>query len=190
MVWAASGGLSLDAALREAIAHNPELAQARLDLETAGWGVGAARAVHDPSLSLGVDLGQSVGTGRRLHSLGAVDLAVDNNCDEVVDEGFDSDGDGENSAADCEDGTDCDDTDASIGAEAEETPYDDIDQDCDGEDLVDVDGDGFTGEDGGGNDCDDDDDSVYPGADEIAKDGIDQDCDGSVSSAPDVSSST
>lgn len=63
MVWAASGGLSLDAALREAIAHNPELAQARLDLETAGWGVGAARAVHDPSLSLGVDLGQSVGTG-------------------------------------------------------------------------------------------------------------------------------
>lgn len=103
---------------------------------------------------------------------------VDNNCDEVVDEGFDSDGDGENSAADCEDGTDCDDTDASIGAEAEETPYDDIDQDCDGEDLVDVDGDGFTGEDGGGNDCDDDDDSVYPGADEIAKDGIDQDCDG------------
>lgn len=84
--------------------------------------------------------------------------------------GYDFDGDG---WADIE--GDCNDDDDSINPGADEVPYDGIDQDCDGEDLVDVDGDGFSPEDG---DCNDDDDSINPDADEIPYDGIDQDCDG------------
>jgi hypothetical protein len=104
---------------------------------------------------------------------------IDNNCDDVIDEGWDADGDGYNTMVDCDIGTDCDDDDDDIHPDAEETPYDEIDQDCDGTDLSDVDGDGFDGEEAGGIDCDDSDSSVYPGADEVVKDGIDQDCDGS-----------
>ena len=102
----------------------------------------------------------------------------DNDCDGDIDEGFDQDGDGHVDASQCADGDDCDDGDASIYTGATETPYDDIDQDCDGEDLVDVDGDGFIASDVGGNDCNDDDASVNPKAEEVAKDGIDQDCNG------------
>lgn len=69
---------------------------------------------------------------------------------------------------------DCDDEDAGVNPDAEEVPYDGIDQDCDGEDLVDVDGDGYALAD----DCDDSDASVHPDAEELAYDGIDQDCDG------------
>ena len=103
---------------------------------------------------------------------------VDNNCDEAVDEGFDADGDGYLDAESCEGGEDCDDSDSGVHLGATELPYDGIDQDCDGEDLLDVDGDGYDAVEAGGTDCDDSDATVFPGAAEIAKDGIDQDCDG------------
>ncbi len=59
------------------------------------------------------------------------------------------------------------------GCEPEaEIPYDGVDQDCDGADLVDVDGDGHDHP----ADCEDEDASVHPGAEDIPYDGIDQDC--------------
>ena len=87
-------------------------------------------------------------------------------------DGSDADGDG------YWDITDCDDSDATIHPSAEEVPYDGIDQDCDGDDLVDVDGDGFEAPDVGGTDCDDEDATVYPGAPDTWYDGVDSDCAG------------
>ncbi len=55
-----------------------------------------------------------------------------------------------------------------------EVPYDGVDQDCDGRDLVDVDQDGSPSP----ADCDDADPARAPGATEVPGDGIDQDCDG------------
>ena len=100
--------------------------------------------------------------------------AIDDDCDGEVDEGFDVDGDGWTTCA-----GDCDDNQFQAHPEHSEIPYDGIDNDCDGEDLVDVDGDGYaaTAVDGG-DDCNDRDASVHPGADEIPYDGIDQDCSG------------
>ncbi len=76
-------------------------------------------------------------------------------------------------------GPDCDDSDATIHPGATEVAYDGIDQDCDGEDLVDADGDGYPGSAAGGDDCNDDSSTTYPGATEIG-DGEDNDCDGFV----------
>lgn len=42
-------------------------------------------------------------------------------------------------------GPDCNDRDPDVFPEAPETPYDGVDDDCDGADLVDIDGDGFPG---------------------------------------------
>ena len=84
------------------------------------------------------------------------------------------DGDGDGVAA----ALDCDDDDPDIFPGAPETPYDDVDQDCDGTDLTDVDGDGHDGAEAGGDDCDDTDPSAYPGGAEIWYDGVDGDCDG------------
>ena len=97
----------------------------------------------------------------------------DNDCDGIVDDGFDVDGDGFSSCTD----NDCDDTDPAIRPGVAEIPYDGVDQDCDGLDLMDVDGDGF---DGGptGPDCDDARALIFPGAAEICSDGLDGDCDG------------
>ena len=100
----------------------------------------------------------------------------DNDCDDVVDEGFDADGDGALDIHLCENGTDCDETDPEIPSS--EIPYDGIDQDCDGSDMADVDRDGFNGRTGGGNDCNDFDDTIHPGATEVPRDDIDQDCNG------------
>ena len=63
-------------------------------------------------------------------------------------------------------------------AATEETPYDGIDQDCNGFDLVDVDADGFIAMEAGGDDCDDANSGINPDAAEVPYDGIDQDCTG------------
>lgn len=55
-----------------------------------------------------------------------------------------------------------------------EVPYDGVDQDCDGADLVDVDQDGAPWTE----DCDDADPARAPGLAEVEGDGVDQDCDG------------
>ena len=94
---------------------------------------------------------------------------------------------------------DCDDSpDSDIAPlrypDAEEIPYDGIDNDCDGADIVDADGDSYPGisrEDyealgrdafpSGLNsevDCNDEDASINPGADETYYDGVDSDCQG------------
>jgi MYXO-CTERM domain-containing protein len=95
---------------------------------------------------------------------------------------------------------DCDDEDALVNPDATEGVDDELDQDCDGEELcyLDQDGDGYRpdavstvtsvdllcdepgeaqAEEPTG-DCDDEDASAYPGAPEVAGDAVDQDCDG------------
>jgi hypothetical protein len=91
----------------------------------------------------------------------------------AIPQSADSDGDGVSRP------DDCDDQDPASYPGAPEVPYDGVDQDCDGDDLVDVDGDGFDalGVDDG-TDCDDADPGTHPGAAETPYDGIDQDCDG------------
>ncbi len=59
------------------------------------------------------------------------------------DDDDDGDGDGDGDGATRE--ADCDDADPTRHPLAEEVPYDGIDQDCDGDDLVDQDGDGVAG---------------------------------------------
>lgn len=71
---------------------------------------------------------------------------------------------------------DCDDGAARINPGADETPYDDVDDDCDGTDLTDVDGDGHGAQRIGGDDCDDTNPDVNPDALEVPYDGVDQDC--------------
>ena len=79
-------------------------------------------------------------------------------------------------AADNDD--DCDDRDLASYPGGEEVPYDQVDQDCDGADLIDIDGDGYAGG-GFGDDCVDVVPAIRPGQLERA-DGVDEDCDGIV----------
>jgi hypothetical protein len=74
---------------------------------------------------------------------------------------------------------DCDDQREDVFPGGGEVPYDGVDQDCDGADLVDVDGDGEPAISAGGTDCDDADAGVGAGVEESwADDGVDNDCDG------------
>ncbi|MFH0860552.1 MAG: sulfatase [Candidatus Altiarchaeota archaeon] len=59
-----------------------------------------------------------------------------------------------------------------------EIPYDGVDQDCDGFDVVDIDGDGFASLMVGGSDCNDTNMRVNSQAVEIPLDGVDEDCSG------------
>ncbi len=71
---------------------------------------------------------------------------------------------------------DCDDDAADVHPGAVETPYDGVDQDCDGADLDDVDGDGSPYPD----DCDDSDETRSPAFHELCSDEIDNNCSGVV----------
>ncbi|MCO4768472.1 MAG: proprotein convertase P-domain-containing protein [Deltaproteobacteria bacterium] len=74
-------------------------------------------------------------------------------------------------------GDDCNDNDAAVNPGAAEVPYDGIDNDCSGGDVVDADGDGFFGGESG-TDCNDGDAAVNPDAEEICDDDIDNNCNG------------
>jgi hypothetical protein len=93
----------------------------------------------------------------------------DNNCDGVVDDGFDLDGDGWLTCL-----GDCDDTDPLVNPGVAEV-CDGVDTDCDGIllDDLDMDGDGWTLCDG---DCNDNKAQVFPTATDVC-DGYDNDCD-------------
>ena len=127
--------------------------------------------------------------------------SLDNDCDGEIDDGVeeklwypDGDGDGYGAgdpfltcgqpAGTIDNNTDCDDTDSAVNPGAEEVPYDEVDNDCDGSDADDLDGDGYASTAVGGSDCDDDDAAVYPGAEETwANGGTDNDCDGELGTA-------
>lgn len=109
-----------------------------------------------PKLSISSDTGEVVAdTGT-----GISPLDVDN----------DGDGLSENEG-------DCDDTEFLVTPEANEQPYDGVDNDCNPETPDDdLDGDGFGIE----NDCDDQSSSINPNALDAACDGFDNNCDGLV----------
>ena len=88
-------------------------------------------------------------------------------CDVVAPAGYQSDN------------TDCNDDNASVNTLATEVPYDGVDDDCKGGDLVDVDGDGFDAKVVNGPDCNDNSAAIHPGVVETV-DGVDQDCNGFV----------
>ena len=64
---------------------------------------------------------------------------------------------------------DCNDEDPAINPNATEIPYDGIDQDCSGEDFLDVDLDGFDADFAGGNDCNDNDSSYNINSTDLTK---------------------
>lgn len=73
---------------------------------------------------------------------------------------------------------DCDDTDPYTHPGADDVPYDGVDQDCQGGDLVDYDGDGYVGTAAGGDDCMDSNPEVNPGHEEVCYNGLDDNCSG------------
>lgn len=120
---------------------------------------------------------------------------IDNNCSGFIDEGltfvtyyYDNDGDGYGVATSFTEtctgnppidyallAGDCDDNNPLIHPGATEIPNNEIDEDCDGSDLVvDNDGDGYNST----VDCDDNNAAINPGATEIINNDVDEDCDG------------
>jgi hypothetical protein len=110
---------------------------------------------------------------------------IDDDCDGMIDEDFDADGDGYATCTSDPLLRDCDDTNSSVNPGAAEDcggngQGNGIDDDCDGYvdegcnpcTTTDVDGDGYSECDG---DCDDGDASIHPGATEQC-DGFDNDC--------------
>ena len=82
----------------------------------------------------------------------------------------DADGDG------FESDEDCNDDDAMVNPDADDTVGDAVDNNCDGIDGLDTDGDGYAAIASGGDDCADDNPDRNPGAAEIEGDFVDQDC--------------
>jgi len=105
---------------------------------------------------------------------------IDNDCDGVVDDGYDEDGDGWSTCVDDEDLLDCNDANADTYPGADEVWYDGEDNDCDPSYVNDDDQDldGVTAQEVGGEDCDDTQADI-PNVLE-AWDGQDNDCDGAV----------
>jgi hypothetical protein len=107
---------------------------------------------------------------------------ADQDCDSLIDEDFDSDGDGVTTCGpDGLTGTvddDCAPTEGDVYPGAAEVPYNEVDEDCDGMDLTDVDEDDHDALVAGGDDCDDEDAGVSPSVAEVPYDGVDNDCAG------------
>ena len=101
------------------------------------------------------------------------DDVADDDDDDDTGSSDDMDGDGYSPA----DG-DCDDTNPDVNPGEAEVPYDGLDNDCAGGDLLDVDGDGYEADWFGGEDCDDSDGDIHPGAAEVCGDEVDRDCTG------------
>ncbi len=109
-------------------------------------------------------------------SPGAAPLESDGGC--YLD--LDDDGYGSNIESELFDmGTDCNDSETGLNPGAEEIWYNDVDENCDGNDT-DQDGDGDSHEDHGGGDCNDQDDSISSQLEEVGGNGIDENCDGRV----------
>ncbi len=110
----------------------------------------------------------------------------DDDCNGIVDDGFDRDGDGFFACAHGATPADCDDTSASVYPGAKET-CNGKDDDCNGtiDDGFDQDGDGFVSCAVGTTpaDCDDHDPNVHPGAPEACN-GKDDDCNGKIDDKP------
>lgn len=92
--------------------------------------------------------------------------------DTGVELGPDTDGDG------VPDSADCDPDNNNVFPGNFEIPYNGVDDDCDGVDVMDVDGDTYDGVSGGGDDCDDSNPEINPGHVESCYDGLDNNCDG------------
>ncbi len=91
---------------------------------------------------------------------------------DTVEAGPDTDGDG------VPDSTDCAPDNNNIYPGNFEIPYNGVDDNCDGIDVMDVDGDGYNGTGGGGDDCDDSNPEIHAGHVESCYDGLDNNCDG------------